>query len=141
MRNPLTVPHPSSALANRVIVVVDDDQTLLSVMQRFLGRVGATVHVASNGPAAFDLMESLQNGGTCVHAVLCDLRMRGGSGMELHRLLRERMPAMLPRTIFSSGDLDSDDVRGFVRAAGVTVLEKPYSLPDLQRLLTDLPPS
>jgi len=128
-------------LANRVIVVIDDDRSLLVLMQRFLARTGATVHVAANGCDALTLMESLHADGTAVHAVLCDLRMRGGSGMELHRQLSERLPAVLPRVIFTSGDCDSDDVRSFVAGSGVRMLPKPYALADLQRVLVEMPPA
>lgn len=140
---PLTDPlNPTSPtlLANRVIVVIDDDAALLTLMGTYLRRAGAIVHVASNGRDAKSLLESLQAASTPVHAVLCDLRMQGGSGMELYRQLGEAMPWVVPRLIFSSGDLDSDDVRAFVDSCETKVLAKPYPLAELRRLLAELPP-
>jgi CheY-like chemotaxis protein len=66
--------------------------------------------------------------------------MHGGSGMELWRRVGESMPALAPRIIFSSGDIDSDDVRAFVDECSVKVLTKPYSLAELRRQLAELPP-
>lgn len=140
---PLTDPlNPTSPtlLADRVIVVIDDDEALLSLMGTYLRRAGATVHVAVNGRDGLTLLESLQASRTAVHAVLCDLRMRGGSGMELYQRCDAIMPGIIPRMIFSSGDVDSDDVRSFIDESDITVLAKPYQLAHLRRMLAELPP-
>jgi CheY-like chemotaxis protein len=137
---PSTDQAPATPLADRVIVIIDDDTALLSLMGTYLRRAGATVHVAVNGGEALSLLESLQGSAKAVHAVLCDLRMEGGSGMDLYRKAGESMPWLLPRMIFSSGDIDSDDVRAFVDECSVQVLIKPYSLGDLRRMLAELPP-
>ncbi len=127
-------------LTERSIVIVDDDATLLSLTSSYLRRLGATVHAASNGCEALALLESLHAAGTVIDAVLCDLRMAGGSGMELHRQVGERFPLLLPRMIFSSGDVDGDDVRSFIDRPDITVLAKPYPLAELRRRLTEFPP-
>lgn len=140
---PLTDPlNPTSPslLAGRMIVVIDDDCALLSMMQTYLRRAGATVHTASNGRDALALLESLSKAATPVHAILCDLRMDGGSGMELYHQLGDQHPALQSRMIFSSGDVDGDDVRSFIDACCVQVLAKPYPLAELRRMLAELPP-
>ena len=131
---------PSLPLAQRVIIVVDDDAALRSLTSAYLRRAGATVHHAENGCAALSLLQHLGASGTAVHAVLCDLRMRGGSGMELYQHVCERLPALATRMVFFSGDVDSDDVRAFVGHSGVQVLAKPYPLAELRRHLAELPP-
>lgn len=133
-------PSPPNLLANRVIVVADDDAALLSLMGTYLRRAGATVHVAENGRDAWTLIESLHATATPVHAVLCDLRMKGGSGMEFYHRVCEERPTLTPRLIFSSGDLDSDDVRGFLDSCAAKVLAKPYPLADLRRMLAEMSP-
>jgi CheY-like chemotaxis protein len=137
---PTTDPGAAKPLADRVIIVIDDDLALLSLMSTFLRRAGATVHVAGNGRAALALLETLHAASTAVHAVLCDLRMTGGSGMDLYRQLNITMPWIVPRMIFSSGDLDSDDVRAFMDDCSTQVLAKPYPLAELKRILAALPP-
>ncbi len=127
------------ALAQRLVLVIDDDAALLALMQTYLKRYGATVLVASSGREAWTLMESLYASGTPVHAVLCDLRMQGGSGMELYQRVGAQLPAMASRMIFSSGDVESDDVRAFVASCNAPVLAKPYRLADLRRMLADMP--
>ena len=129
------------ALSERVIVVVDDDDTVRAMTSTYLRRSGATVHHAGNGRDALVLLQTLTASGTFVHAVLCDLRMHGGSGMELHRHLCEQLPSLAARIVFFSGDVESDDVRAFVEQSTVTVLAKPYALAELRRRLAELPPS
>ena len=128
------------ALAKRVIVVVDDDDTVRTATSTYLRRSGATVHLAGNGRDALSLLQRLTASGTAVHAVLCDLRMHGGSGMELHRHVCEQLPSLASRIVFFSGDVESDDVRAFVEQSAVNVLAKPYALAELRRRLAELPP-
>jgi len=134
-------PGTPSLLAGHVVIVIDDDTALLSLMGTYLRRSGAIVHVAANGHDAWTLLASLQAAATPVHAVLCDLRMQGGSGMELYRRVNAELPAIAPRMIFSSGDIDSDDVRSFIETTGIHVLAKPYPLAELRRMLAELAPS
>jgi CheY-like chemotaxis protein len=133
-------PGTGPTLTGRVFVVVDDDPTLLSLTTSALRRSGATAHGADNGRSALTLIESLQASGTPIHGVVCDLRMHGGSGMELFDQLLERMADCRQRLIFTSGDVESDDVRTFLRRADARVLPKPYSLYELRRILAELPP-
>jgi len=137
---PTTDPSAAKLLADRVIIVIDDDTSLLTLMSTYLRRAGATVHVAANGRDALGLLESLDDAATSVHAVLCDLRMAGGSGMELYRQLNQSMPWIVPRMIFATGDVDGEDVRSFLDECCVRVLAKPYPLADLKRILVELPP-
>ena len=143
MTEPRTNPPSAGTapiLSGRTIVVIDDDASLLMLMRNYLRRAGADVHVAENGRDAWASLEQLSASPTPPHAVLCDLRMENGSGMELYRRVCEETPALKARLIFSSGDITSDDVRSFVEQCDVRVLEKPYPLADLRTLLAELPP-
>jgi len=106
----------------------------------FLRRSGATVHHAENGRDALSLPQNLAASGTAVHAVLRDLRMSGGSGMELHGHVCEQLPSLASRIVFFSGDVDGDDVRAFIEQSAVKVLAKPYPLAELRRRLAEIPP-
>ena len=129
-----------SALAERVIVVVDDDDTVRAMTSRYLRRAGATVHHAGNGADALMLLMDLAASGTTVHAVLFDLRMSGGSGMELHRNICQQLTSLATRMVFFSGDVESDDVRAFIEQSAVEVLAKPFPLAELRRRLAEIPP-
>lgn len=127
-------------LNGRRVLIVDDDTSLLKLMGNYLRRAGAVVQVAENGRDAWTMIEQLVAADSLPHAVLCDLRMDGGSGMELYRRVCATYPMLKPRLIFSSGDTSSEDVRSFLDQCDARVLEKPYPLAELRSLLTDLPP-
>ena len=128
----------SPTLTDRVIIVVDDDATVRSLTAAYLRRYGATVHPAESARDALSLIQTLHASATTVHAILCDLRMRGGSGMELHQQVTEFLPSLAARMIFCSGDTESADVRAFVRQHQVKVLAKPYPLTELHRHLAEI---
>lgn len=135
-------PAPATVLqlAGRTVVVIDDDTSLLTLMRNYLRRAGATVLVAENGRDAWILLEQLSDAATPPHAVICDLRMEGGSGMELYRRICAERPALKARLVFSSGDITSDDVRTFMEHCDALVLEKPFPLASLRQMLADMPP-
>lgn len=131
---------PTRALTNRVIIVVDDDAAVRSLTAAYLRRYGAMVHQAESGSEAMSLIRALHASATTVHAVLCDFRMRGGSGMELHQQVSEFLPSLAARMIFFSGDTESDDVRAFASQHQVMVLAKPCPLTELRRHLAEISP-
>ena len=67
------------------LIVVDDDTTVLLVLQNFLESLGHSVATADNGQDAFDM---IQRGNYRV--VISDWEMPGIDGIELCRKIRER---------------------------------------------------
>jgi DNA-binding response OmpR family regulator len=67
----------------RPVVILADDETITSNLAPFLDRAGFTVHVASDGESALDLVERLDPDG-CV----LDVLMPGPDGREVLRRLR-----------------------------------------------------
>ena len=66
-----------------VVILADDDEAITSNLAPFLDRAGFTVHVASDGNAALELVERLDPDG-CV----LDVLMPGPDGREVLRRLR-----------------------------------------------------
>ena len=64
-------------------------------------------------------------------AVLLDVRMPGGSGLDLHRALEQRNPRLARRVVFMTGDFVNDDVLSRVRETGNAFLEKPFTIDEL----------
>ncbi|MCU1429406.1 MAG: Response regulator with domain [Actinomycetia bacterium] len=67
------------------VLVVDDDEQVRSLLGRFLGRRGYVLSFASSPAEALDTI----SGGN-VDLVLSDVKMPGGSGIQLLETLRER---------------------------------------------------
>jgi CheY-like chemotaxis protein len=111
------------------LLIVDDEATLLSLLQRYLARLGYEVEVASSGEEALARFAADPGNYACV---LTDLKLPGMSGEEL----LERMRALRPRfpALISSGYPYQP------RGAATAFLQKPYlpaMLADaLERLLS-----
>ena len=65
--------------------------------------------------------------------VICDLRMPGLSGMQLHDTVRERAPQLLPRLLFLTGDVTSTDASEFRARCAAPIVGKPFVGAELVR--------
>jgi PAS domain S-box-containing protein len=130
---------PAGSLSNCSVLVVDDEEGIREMVRDGLTSRGARVEVASTGEEALCLLESRD-----YDVALCDLNLRtvipsAISGRELHErasLLpgKERRPAF----VFMTGDLpESVDLRE-PGGEPCPVLQKPFRVADLVKLLADV---
>lgn len=109
------------------ILIVDDEPELLEVLQAQLELTGYEVTCAASGAAAveaarrapFDLM-------------LTDFKMPGMDGVSALAAVAALRPGV--RAVLMTG-YSSDEVRAAVRARGGALLEKPFDLDELLRVL------
>ncbi len=116
----MSEPHASSLnAAGRVILLVEDERSLLTALAAFLRRKGVVVLEAETGEAALDVL--MDNGQ--VDLVLSDIEMPGGiSGVDLVHWIKINRPS-LP-VVLTSG-------RQRTELPGVSFLPKPYRLGEL----------
>ncbi len=114
------------------ILIVDDEASLLSLLQRYLERLGYEVETAAN---AEDALARFASGPERYACVLTDLNlptMGGEEMLELMRAIRPGLPALI-----SSG-LPYEP-----RSAGTGFLQKPYLpvmlIEELERILRKNP--
>ena len=69
------------------ILVVDDEESVRTILQRILSEVGYDVVTAANGQEALDKMSQSK-----IEAVLLDIRMPGMSGIEVLQQLATNWP-------------------------------------------------
>ncbi len=108
----------------RLVLVVDDDEWIRSIITEMLVAEGYAVRQASNGVTALELAERLQP-----FIILLDLALPGRSGLEVLRELKDRRPTYdIPVLVVSAYArlLLGTDAR---RADGV--IQKPFDLPEL----------
>jgi two-component system cell cycle sensor histidine kinase/response regulator CckA len=74
-----------------VVLVVDDEPTVCATLTRFLRNAGFSVHEASDGVHALEILEGLH---WRVDAVLTDLIMPRLAGLGLIDRIHERAPAI-----------------------------------------------
>jgi PAS domain S-box-containing protein len=118
------------------VLVVDDEVSILSFVQRYLARRGHAVITATDGEAALRLAEQ-----TPFDVVICDLRMPGIGGAEVIRRLRALPTGRHARVVISSGDtavqMTSSGGVGsspdFADLGISAIVEKPYEIELLRR--------
>ena len=133
---------PAPALANKKILVVDDEESILELVTDSLGARGCSVDRASSSEKAMEL--AIQNS---YDVILCDLNLesvsgRVVSGFDLHdsimEVLSER-PGPRPTFIFMTGDLVGAAVGEQVGREGNRFLQKPFRISELLSIVSELP--
>src|SRR3954447_11768507 len=112
------------------ILAVDDDRSVLGMLELALSGAGYRVIPATGGWSAVEAYEK------CSHPIdllLTDVIMPDLTGPVLAERLRARQPG-LP-VLFISGFHDADLVQRFVTAKGFTLLPKPFSVDALLRVV------
>jgi CheY-like chemotaxis protein len=104
-------------------------------LRRCLEREGWQVEDATDGRAALDKLIPAAGPFPHYDLIICDLRMPGCSGSELHERLKAERPALLRRLIVATGDTVSDEAADFVRRTSCPVLQKPFELSELRSLV------
>jgi CheY-like chemotaxis protein len=109
------------------VLVVDDESMVRSVITKLLTLRGHTVHEASSGIEALDMIEA-----TMPDIMFTDYGMPEMSGADLAAAVRDRAPT-LP-IVLISGDTETDDATPVVDAS----IDKPFKLDDLQAAIQAL---
>lgn len=106
------------------LLVVDDEQNVLTFCARVLGRAGYEVHCAHCGEAALTLLQNER------YALLAtDIRMPGMSGIELIRHARALEPGMA--AIAFTGSSGSEIASQALRAGAHVFMPKPFKAAEL----------
>ena len=109
------------------ILVVDDEEAILYVFDRYLSVAGYRVVVANNG---FDAVQAGEAGP--FDLLITDFRMPGMNGVEVIHALRRLQPA-LPALVISGNPIEAGAM-----PKGVRFLSKPVSMADLLDLIPSL---
>lgn len=106
------------------LLVIEDEPELRRSLHNYLTDVGFLVETATDLPSAREKVAAHD-----YDAVLVDITLPGGSGLEIVRALRERDPSTGVMIISAKGSLD-DKVHGLDLGAD-DYLAKPFHLPEL----------
>lgn len=108
--------------ANHEVVLVEDDGGVRQAVERVLRGSGYKVIAFESAEALQDLLEGAALWSTC-RCLVCDVRLPGVSGFELHRRLSEQGP--VPPWIFITAH-DDPAVRRQAERDGAAYLLKPF---------------
>lgn len=127
---PLEPSLVETAAAGLNVLVVDDEESVLALLRRFLEVEGLKVSTASSGYEAAALIKTHD-----FDLVMCDLKMPGLGGKELYALIEKSRPQLVGRVIFVTGDAIDPELNKLLQEAKVALLPKPFSLESVRKLV------
>lgn len=118
------------------VLIIDDDPAIRRVLRRLIEREGHSVTEAENGKMALRRFA-----GEPADLVISDIYMPEMDGIELLIWLQEAHPETRLIAMSGGGSLPADHLLDAARALGaVAVMEKPFSIDTVRRLLADVAP-
>ena len=105
------------------VLVVDDEESILHLIQEILQADGYRVTTASSGQDAYELI-----GRNRYDIIISDWKMPGLSGINLYHELVEKNPTAAKKMLFMTGDVIKESFQDFLRQNGRTCLPKPFAL-------------
>ena len=119
------------------VLVVDDESTIRVALRRFFTRLGWAVDEAGDGGRALEMIlrDRSQAATPQYTLVVSDLRMPGLTGIELHDRIAKDCPEILPRLVFSTGDLVCDEAAEFARETSCVIIQKPFEFAKLTAMV------
>lgn len=115
----------------RLVLLVEDEIELLAEISAFLRRRGHEVRTASNFDEA---LEQLKDCSDRLDLLLTDVRLPGGSGLDLLRSAGVD-GEKTPRRVAMTGHLDQEGIDQAEASGAEHVLLKPFSLSELNRAI------
>lgn len=116
---------------NLTALVIDEDRRVQDSLLSLLSDRRYRVITVSSAEEALDLAERAR-----FDLVLCDVRLRGISGIELYRRLQSRIQSF----VFLTAETFSTDMGELFSESNQSVLAKPFTAADVQRLLNQIEP-
>ncbi len=117
------------------ILLMDDEESILSATSDMLTFLGHEVTVAENGDLAVSRYRKARETGCPFDAVILDITVPGGKGAgETLPLLKSIDPSV--RAVVSSGYATHPLVTGFAANGFITALVKPYGFKELEDALS-----
>lgn len=105
------------------VLVVDDEASIREFLGRVLVRSGHVPVLAATGAEALAAVRA-----SPPDAILCDHRMAGMSGTELHAAIIALDPHLATRFAFMSGDTQDPELRAVAEPARIPILAKPFDI-------------
>ena len=124
--------EPMLAPQGKRVLVIDDEEPVVTLMSEILALDGHIVTPAFNGAEALALLQAGD-----YELILSDVRMPAVGGPTFFEILQTTRPDLLPRVIFVTGDTMSESTQQFLQRAARPVLAKPFDPDRLRALVAD----
>ena len=133
---PGPVSEPPKSSSRLRILVVDDEPGLVKSLRLLLGREHDVTTVTGGLAACGMLFDETRS----FDVVFCDLMMSGFSGMEVYARVAEQRRDLLPRIVLMTGGACNARAATFLDTIPNHVLQKPFALAEVERVLRELTP-
>ena len=125
--------RPPAHRGSEVILLVEDDAAVRTVVARILRAAGYAVLEANNGAQALHICENPDLG---VDLIITDIVMPEMGGREFARALGDLCPGS--RMLFMSGYMEFGVNHGALLAPGAAFIEKPFTMEALARKVREV---
>jgi len=105
------------------ILVVEDDETLRTLMVRYLKKQHYHVDSAADGNAAIRHIKTNN-----YNLVISDIKMPKMNGIELYKQIKEIKPLLADHFIAATGDVISEESNQFILKTDIPYLKKPFEM-------------
>jgi two-component system NtrC family sensor kinase len=112
------------------ILVVDDEEAILTFLSRLLSEWGHSVETINNANTALEKLNAER-----YSLVLLDIKLPGMSGIELYQHIEEIAPALARRVMFITGDIMEGTTRAFLDKTGAPYITKPLDIEVLKKTI------
>ncbi|MDI6857752.1 MAG: ATP-binding protein [Dehalococcoidia bacterium] len=126
-------PHAAPVEVSRRILVVDDEESILTLLTDVLTGDGHRVDRARNGDEAAALLAKY-----AYDLLITDIKMPGMSGQALYRHVKEMDSELAKNTVFITGDTVSAETRTFLQRIDNPCLPKPFSIGDVRKVVRQI---
>lgn len=109
------------------ILCIDDEPLIRELLTRHLGRDNEVVCLAD----ACEAMDRLVAGAE-YDVIVCDVLMPDCTGIHIYRALEKTRPELCRRMIFLTGGRMIPAIDTFAKETGCAMLEKPFTLDELE---------
>ncbi len=125
-------PPVVTTLSPRRFLVVDDEVEIASIIQKQLVRSGSTADMAVNLNEALKLATANE-----YDFIISDIKMPGGSGIDLYRNLCSLVPTYRRRFVFLTGDTSNPSTIQFLEREGLAYFPKPFDFEAIEAFLKE----
>ena len=122
----------SSDGSSVTILAVDDDPSVLGLLEKALSAAGYHVLVADGG---WNAIRAFEKHADPIHLLLTDVIMPDLTGPVVAERLRAKQPNL--QVLFISGFHDAELVQRFVTRKGFALLPKPFTIDGLLRVVRE----
>ena len=126
--SPIAVPRIKGE--GKRILVVDDEQHILTLLSRILTREGCIVETANNGDAAASKLAEQS-----WDLIISDVKMPGMDGRRLYAHVLATQPELVNRIIFTTGDTANEATLNFLAELDRPYLRKPFFTETVRRVV------